>query len=392
MRADRDPALPSAIRASVSLAPGGAVAAGQKHRLDAGRLGERRDGRKMLAGEKLGRRHQRGLAAGLDHIRHGDQRDDRLAGADVALEKPQHALLAGKIALDLGERLTLRGGELEGEGGFDPSRAACRPPSTPCRARGSCCRARSRARAGSRRARRRRAAAMPGLPGRSPRPLPADARRAAPARKPASRAPRGGPATAIPEARAGAPAPAPIARRSTFGESPAVMPVDRLDRRHLLGALDRQHVVRVADLRAHVEPFDVAADDQPRAERKELLQPVRLRLEIDDLDRRLAVGEDDAPGRIAAARLLDPLHHAFDRDRAGRRHLVERRAVAAVDEPARQVEEQIADERLVALRADRPRDQRADARADARQRRSPARRADRGGKGACRSSCCNLQD
>ena len=45
----------------------------------------------MLARENFGRRHQRRLAAGLDHGRGGEQRHHGLAGADIALQQPQHA-------------------------------------------------------------------------------------------------------------------------------------------------------------------------------------------------------------------------------------------------------------------------------------------------------------
>ena len=44
----------------------------------------------VLAGEDLGRGHQRRLAAGLDGGEHGEERDQGLAGADVALEQAVH--------------------------------------------------------------------------------------------------------------------------------------------------------------------------------------------------------------------------------------------------------------------------------------------------------------
>ena len=46
---------------------------------------ERADGRQMLPREQLGRRHQRGLRTSLDRGGHGEQRDDGLAAADIAL-------------------------------------------------------------------------------------------------------------------------------------------------------------------------------------------------------------------------------------------------------------------------------------------------------------------
>ena len=75
------------------------------------------DGLEMLARQKLGRRHQRGLRASLDRGRHGEQRDDGLAAADIALQQPQHAVRAGQVGVDLGKRARLRAGELEGKGG-----------------------------------------------------------------------------------------------------------------------------------------------------------------------------------------------------------------------------------------------------------------------------------
>lgn len=69
--------------------------------------GKRRDGRKMLARQDFGRCHQGCLAAGLDGTRHGQQRDDSLAGTDIALQKPQHALWVGEVGIDFGQRKLL---------------------------------------------------------------------------------------------------------------------------------------------------------------------------------------------------------------------------------------------------------------------------------------------
>ncbi len=69
---------------------------------------KRRDGGKVLACQDLGRRHQRGLAAGLDDGGGGEQRDDGLARADVALQQPQHALGLGEIGDDVGNGAGLR--------------------------------------------------------------------------------------------------------------------------------------------------------------------------------------------------------------------------------------------------------------------------------------------
>ena len=47
--------------------------------------------RVMLAGQDLGRRHQRRLTAALDRDQHRQQRDDGLAAADIALQQAHHA-------------------------------------------------------------------------------------------------------------------------------------------------------------------------------------------------------------------------------------------------------------------------------------------------------------
>ena len=93
----------------------------------------------MLPRQQLGRRHQRRLRAGLHRARHGEQRDDGLAAADIALQQAQHAMRAREVGVDLGERAGLRAGQLEGEGGEDrlaqlagPSEAPPGAPLEPC--------------------------------------------------------------------------------------------------------------------------------------------------------------------------------------------------------------------------------------------------------------------
>ena len=92
---------PAASAAEHARALGALVAAGQQRDAQAGRLGQRRDALEMLAGEDLGRRHQRGLPPGFDDARHGQQRDHGLARADIALEQAQHALSAREVGADL---------------------------------------------------------------------------------------------------------------------------------------------------------------------------------------------------------------------------------------------------------------------------------------------------
>ena len=73
------------------------------------------DGEEVLLGEHLGRRHQRALPSRLDGPQQRRERDDGLAGADVALEQPLHRGRARQIAVDLGDRLLLGIGERERE-------------------------------------------------------------------------------------------------------------------------------------------------------------------------------------------------------------------------------------------------------------------------------------
>jgi hypothetical protein len=56
----------------------------------------------MLARQDFRRRHESRLASGLDHIRCRNQRDHRFARADIAVEKPQHALRLRQIGDDVG--------------------------------------------------------------------------------------------------------------------------------------------------------------------------------------------------------------------------------------------------------------------------------------------------
>ena len=73
----------------------------------------------MLAGKQFGRRHKCGLRTSLDRRRHGEERHDRLAAADIALEQAQHPILASEVRIDLGKRARLRSRQLEGEGSQD---------------------------------------------------------------------------------------------------------------------------------------------------------------------------------------------------------------------------------------------------------------------------------
>ena len=91
----------------------------------------------VLGGEHLGRGQQGGLTTGVDDLGHGAQRDDRLAGADLALQQPVHRLVAVELRGELLPHLALPLGELERQRGVDGvEQAAGLPRAGRCRARG----------------------------------------------------------------------------------------------------------------------------------------------------------------------------------------------------------------------------------------------------------------
>ena len=115
MRADQqvDVAEGEPLENVVALAA--ALAAGEDSDVDPGRGCQRRDGVEMLPRQDLGRRHQRGLTAAFDHGRGSKQRHHGLAGADVALQQPQHAFGLGQIGDDVLDRARLRRRERIGQ-------------------------------------------------------------------------------------------------------------------------------------------------------------------------------------------------------------------------------------------------------------------------------------
>ena len=70
----------------------------------------------VLGGEDLGRGEQGGLPAGVDDLGHGTERDDGLAGADLALQEPVHRLVAVELGGELLPHVALPLGELERAG------------------------------------------------------------------------------------------------------------------------------------------------------------------------------------------------------------------------------------------------------------------------------------
>ena len=90
------------------------VAAGEQGNPQARAFGELAPCARMLAGEHFGRRHHRRLPPRLDDLGHCEQRDDRLARADIALQQPHHALFgAARSARISSTALPLRAGQRE---------------------------------------------------------------------------------------------------------------------------------------------------------------------------------------------------------------------------------------------------------------------------------------
>ena len=149
---------PSARRSRISLRAAPALAAGEDGDADAGGVRQRRDGFEMLARQDLGRRHEGGLPAGLDHRGGGDQRHHRLAGADIALQQAQHALRAREVGDDVVDGILLRMGERIRQRLHDARAQAAFAGASRCRTAGAYARAPAPARVGRRAVRHRRAA------------------------------------------------------------------------------------------------------------------------------------------------------------------------------------------------------------------------------------------
>ena len=218
----------------------------------------------VLAGEDLGRRHQRRLPAGLDRGQHREERDQGLARADVALQQPVHPRRRRHVGGDLGDGARLRAGRRD--------RAARRAPGARSAAVAAGREALGAlhpragdapASAGARGARHRRAARAPARRARG-RPAPAGRVRGERAPRCQSGQPRAGASGSARSTPAGpARAPAPRAPRGAIGlqRQPLGQRVDRLERRQRLGLVRAQDVVGMHHLRDAVEELDPARDD-----------------------------------------------------------------------------------------------------------------------------------
>ena len=206
-----------------------------------------------------------------------EQRDHGLAGADIALQQPQHALRPGQIGDDVVDRLLLRMGQRIGQRLED----ACAQQALAgrCRGRpaGACARAPARARAGRRAIRHRRAASRPGFRARCRAARPGDADGAARRRKPGKRS-RESQASSCHSGRSGRRASAPsMARRTLPSGKPFGERIDRLDQRQLGEAGLVDDAVGMHHLQHAVVERGGAGDVAHLADRQELLADSRAR-------------------------------------------------------------------------------------------------------------------
>ena len=225
---------------------------------------KRRKGAEMLLDQKLRGRHQRRLRAGLGGAQHRQQRHQRLARADIALQQPQHGPRRRHVSVDL---RPARGSARASAGSRNAQRLGPQMPvaleraarARPCAQRGA---ARARpARPATRH--RRGGCARPPAPHRR-------VRRLHPAK-------RGGEAGPAPPRRAGRLDPFGKLRQAGEGarHGAAHEPVgdagrqrpDRLDLRHLSRALDRQHVIWMRQRQLVGEALQLARHDELGADR-----------------------------------------------------------------------------------------------------------------------------
>src|ERR1700730_311669 len=93
------------------------IAPGEKRQSQPRGLAEFGERLMMLAGKNFGWYHQRRLTSRLDHRCHGKERDESLAGSNIALQKPQHAGWRRKVRVYFAERGFLRSRQSERQGG-----------------------------------------------------------------------------------------------------------------------------------------------------------------------------------------------------------------------------------------------------------------------------------
>ena len=92
-----------------------AKTARHQQRRDRKRLEHARHRARVLLGEQLRRRHDRGLKSVLHREESAEQSDDGLAAADVTLQKALHPTVAAHVGEDLAQHTRLRARELKGQ-------------------------------------------------------------------------------------------------------------------------------------------------------------------------------------------------------------------------------------------------------------------------------------
>ncbi len=303
----------------------------------------------MLPGQNFGRRHQRRLAAGFDHVRSRDQRDHGLAGAHVALQQAEPALrffeirgdfLAG-ASLRRGEPIRQRVGDLRPQ----PACACVRASGLPAHVRAR---------------KRERELAGEELIEREPRPvrgfgqhLVGLARSMQPAQGIRERwpLPLREPSLVLPfrhhrqlrQRRFDCAVHRPV--RQTFGER-----IDRLDARQVGKAFLVDHAVGMHHLQHAVVEAGGARDVAQLSDRQQPLQIRPLHVEIRDDEVGGIVARVDQIGRAEAMRrrwpvALDP--HRDGDEHAGN-HVLQLGAGAPIDRAGRQMKCEIDDARAVA--------------------------------------------
>ena len=294
------------------------VAAGQQDGGDPV-LGQRAgDGLEMLAGEDLGRGHQRALAAAGGDVGHGQHGDDGLARADVALDQAAHPLAGLEVAANVGQRPLLGAGQAVGQVfayGFGQRRGGD--------AGGGLGAALGFALGHGQLVGQQlvigQAPGVRGLRGEVGLRLRGvqEPQRLAPAREPLA----GQPGGVLPLREFGRAAErlqrelAHGAGRQAGGGG-----IDRLEGRDVGGAVGGDDVVGMGDLQAGAEPLDLAADQPLGAERVLGLELAAEAAEEHQAEHAGAVIGLDPPGLLGAARALvgvdldlEDLHRAFDR-------------------------------------------------------------------------------
>ncbi|MNB92028.1 hypothetical protein D3C75_391200 [compost metagenome] len=91
--------------------------AGQPRDFNAQRLEPALEGDEVLLGENLGGRHQRNLITGLQRLQRGKGGDHGFAGADIALDQPQHRFVLAEVIGDFVANPLLGTGRAEAEVG-----------------------------------------------------------------------------------------------------------------------------------------------------------------------------------------------------------------------------------------------------------------------------------